>query len=569
MTDNNSLEMSSEPIKKCHTGISGFDEITFGGLPQGRPTLITGGAGSGKTMFAMEFIVNGATDYNEPGVYISFEEGTTDLEKNFASVGFDLKQLIADGRIIIEHIPLNRADYQETGEFDLDGLFIRLNAHVQKIGAKRIALDTIEVLFSTFSEHTIIRSELQRLFGWFKDKGLTAVITGEKGDGTLTRYGLEEYVADCVIFLDNRIENQIATRRLRIIKYRGSMHGLDEYPYLIDADGVSVLPTSSTGLLAPASSHRISTGIPRLDSMFSAKGYYRGSAILVSGEAGTGKTTVAAAFAAATVARGERCVYFAFEEAEAQIIRNMASVNIDLQSAVDSGLLTFYCTRSTECGLEMHLATMHKLIRKLNPAVVIVDPVSNLISAGNKLQVRAMLTRLIDFLKLQEITSLYTDLTTGERIAESTSTGISSLMDTWLWSGFVEGNGERNRLFSILKSRGMSHSNQMREVVLSDDGVDLIDVYVSGDKVLTGAARISQQVKEEQERFRIHKERELKTQVANEKEKNIEAQIAALNAELLLTKTRYSLDSRETKERNGIVADARTAMGKHRSIDTE
>jgi len=422
------------------------------------------------------------------------------------------------------------------------------------------------VLFSTFSEHAILRSELQRLFGWLKDKGLTAVITGEKGNGTLTRYGLEEYVADCVIFLDNHIENQIATRRLRIVKYRGSTHGLDEYPYLIDVDGVSVLPTTSTGLLASASSHRISSGIPRLDSMFSAKGYYRGSAVLVSGESGAGKTTVAAAFAAAAVARGEKCIYFAFEESRAQIIRNMASVNINLQSAVDSGLLTFSCVRPSQYGLEMHLATMHRIILKLNPAVVVVDPMSSLISAGNRLQVKAMLNRLIDFLKMQEITSLYTDLTAGKKISESTSSEVSSLMDTWLLVGYVAGNGERNRIFNILKSRGMSHSNQMREFVLSDNGVDLIDVYISGDKVMTGAGRISQQVKEEQ---RIHKERELNMQVANEKEKNIEAQIAALKAELMLEKARYRLSGEEATEKNGITADAQTAMGKHRGIDLE
>ena len=559
--------LSSETLKKCPTGITGFDEITFGGLPQGRPTLIAGGAGSGKTMFAMEFIVNGITIYDEPGIYVTFEERQTDLVQNFASVGFDLNQLVDDGRLIIDNISLNRTDYQETGEFDLDGLFIRLNMHVKKIGAKRVVLDTVEVLFSTFSEHAIIRSELQRLFGWFKENDLTAVITGEAGTASLTRYGLEEYVADCVILLDNRIEDQAATRRLRIIKYRGSIHGLDEYPYLIDRDGVSVLPLSSLGLQSSAPAERVSSGIPRLDTMFSNEGYYRGSSILISGEAGTGKSSMAAAFAAAAVARGERCLYFAFEESEAQIIRNMTSIGIDLKPGVESGLLRFYCSRPTCYGLEMHLAIMHKIIKDQNPDVIVVDPISNLINAGSDRQVKAMLTRLIDFLKMKEVTSLYTDLTRGGMVAESTQVMISSLMDTWLLVGYVEGNGERNRTLSILKSRGMSHSNQLREFVLSDNGIDLVNVYASGNIVLTGAARLAQQSKEEWDLVRFQRERELNHQIFEEKEKSIEAQIAKLQAELLLEKTRYRLVEEETEESTRSIIETRKKMEQHRGAD--
>lgn len=567
MTENKIVPL--EALEKSPTGINGFDEITLGGLPKGRPTLIAGGAGSGKTMFGMEFIVNGITKYDEPGIYVTFEERQKDLAQNFASVGFDLNQLVADEKIIIDHINLNRADYQETGEFDLDGLFIRLDMHAKKIGAKRIVLDTVEVLFSTFSEHAIIRSELQRLFGWFKDNGLTAIITGEAGAATLTRYGLEEYVADCVIFLDNRIEGQTATRRLRIIKYRGSTHGLDEYPYLIGSDGVNVLPISSLGLQSTAPTERISSGIPRLDTMFSGEGYFRGSSILVSGEAGTGKSSVAAAFAAATVARGEKCVYFAFEESEAQIVRNMASIGIDLKPGIESGLLTFFCARTTQYGLEMHLAMMHETIRDPNPKVIIMDPISNLITSGTDRQVKAMLTRLIDFLKMKEITSLYTDLSSGSQSADSARTAISSLMDSWLLVGYVEGNGERNRILNVLKSRGMSHSNQVREFVLSDDGIDLINVYASGDKVLTGAARMAQQSKEAGEILSFQKERELNQQVFEEKEKSIEAQIAKLHAELVLEKTRYRLEGEEEEKTTTNMTETRKKMKEHRGVDSE
>lgn len=567
MTETDTAPM--ERLEKCPTGITGFDEITFGGLPKGRPTLIAGGAGSGKTMFGMEFIVNGVTRYDEPGIYVTFEERKRDLAKNFASVGFDLNGLVADGKLVIDHIPLSHTDYQETGDFDLEGLFIRLNTHVKKIGAKRIVLDTIEVLFSTFKDHATIRAELQRLFGWFKDNGLTAVITGEAGTATLTRYGLEEYVADCVIYLDNRVEDQMSTRRLRIIKYRGSTHGLDEYPYLIDTDGVNVLPISSLGLTATAPISRVSTGIPRLDTMLSAGGYYRGSSILVSGEPGTGKTSVAAAFAAAAVARGEKCVYFAFEESEAQIIRNMKSIGIDLTPGVESGLLKFVCARPTQYGLEIHLATMHKTIQDLKPDVIAVDPISNLIAVGTDRQVKAMLTRLIDFLKMKEITSLYTDLTDANRVSESTRIGVSSLMDSWLLVGYVEGNGERNRILNILKSRGMSHSNQVREFVLSDNGIDLIDVYTSGEKVLTGAARLAQASREVGEAAQRRNERELTRQIYETKKKSIEAEIARLQADLLLADTRYGSETDENAANDARFARAETAMKQHRGGDTD
>lgn len=560
---------ATRPIEKSPTGIDGFDEITFGGLPKSRPTLIAGGAGSGKTMFGMEFIVKGATKYNEPGIYITFEERKTDLAHNFASVGYDLNRLSAENKMIIDHIHLNRADYQETGEYDLDGLFIRLEMYAKKIGAKRIVLDTIEVLFSTFSDHATIRSELQRLFGWLKDKGLTAIITGEAGTDTLTRYGLEEYVADCVIYLDNRIEKQIATRRMRIIKYRGSTHGLDEYPYLIGTKGISVIPLSSLGLQSSAPKERISTGISRLDTMFGARGYYRGSSVLVSGDAGTGKSSMAAAFAAAAVKRGEKCLYFSFEESEAQIIRNMSSIGLDLGQGIKSGLLNFICSRPTQYGLEMHLAQMHRKIQEIKPDVIIVDPVSNLISAGDERQVRAMLTRLIDLLKMKEITSVYTDLTKGGMAKETTNIGISSLMDTWLLVGYVEGNGERNRTLSILKSRGMSHSNQVRELVISDSGIDLEDVYVTGEKVLTGAARLAQQANEAWEQIRISKETELKQKAYEEKKKSIMAQIAGLQAELLLEEAKNHLDDELSAEELKIFSDAQMKMEEHRGADRE
>jgi circadian clock protein KaiC len=484
-------------LPKTPTGISGLDEITLGGLPAGRPTLICGSAGCGKTLFSLEFIVRGAQEFNEPGVFIAFEEKAEELATNVASLGFDLKKLQAEKKIKIDYIHVDRSEIEETGEYDLEGLFIRLGYAIDSIGAKRVVLDTIENLFSGLSNQAILRAELRRLFQWLKDKGVTAIITGERGEESLTRQGLEEYVSDCVILLDHRIINQISTRRLRIVKYRGSVHGTNEYPFLIDEEGISVLPVTSLQLNKPVSSERTASGIPALDKMLSKGGFFRGSSILVSGTAGTGKTSIAASFVNEACKRGERCLYFAFEESPQQIIRNMRSIGMDLQSHVESGSLQFYASRPTMYGLEMHLVAIHKAIRKSKPKFVILDPITNLITVGTVSDVKAMLVRLIDFLQEEQITVMFTALTLNTVINEQTDEGVSSLVDAWLLIKDIEMNGERNRGLYIMKSRGMHHSNQVREFVITDDGLDLVDVYLGPDGVLIGSAREAQALLEE------------------------------------------------------------------------
>lgn len=483
-------------LPKSPTGIEGLDEITEGGLPRGRPTLVAGRAGCGKTLFAMQFLVNGATKFGEPGVFISFEERAADLAKNVASLGIDLPALEAEGKLRVEHIEVLRNQIEETGEYDLEALFIRLGLAIDSIGAKRIALDTIESLFSGLSNEGILRAELRRLFMWLKDKELTAIITGESGTDAITKRGLEEYVSDCVIALDHRVDRQISTRRLRVMKYRGSLHGTNEYPFLIDEDGISVLPITSIGLHHEASAERIPTGIDRLDVMFDGKGYYGGSEILVSGGAGSGKSSIAASFADATCRRGERCLYFAFEESESQIVRNMRSIGIDLGPHLKSGLLRIHSARPTEGGIEMHLAVMMKLIRQFNPMAVVVDPISNLMSVSNEADTRSMLTRMIDFLKLRHVTAVFTDITPEDQKMSRSSIHISSLIDTWIMLVNIEANGERNRGLYVIKSRGMPHSNQIREFVLSDTGINLTNVYVGSGGVLTGTARYLQESRE-------------------------------------------------------------------------
>ncbi len=519
-------------LQKCLTGIKGLDEITGGGLPKGRPTLVCGGTGCGKTLLAMEFLVRGAIEQNEPGVYMSFEEKSEELTTNFASLGFDLNELVDHKKLALDYVHIERGEIEETGVYNLDGLFIRLGYAIDSIGAKRVALDTIEMLFSGFSNEVILRAELKRLFSFLKEKGVTAIVTGEQGEQTLTRFGLEEYVADCVIFLTHKVSEQIATRRLRIVKYRGSVHGTNEYPFLIDEQGFSVMPISSLGLDHSASNKRVSTGIPRLDTMMGGKGYFQGSSILVTGTAGTGKSSVAAHFVDAACRRGERCLYFAFEESRNQILRNMRSIGIDLEQWVKKGLLEFRNSRPTLCGLEMHLVTMHKAIELFNPAIIVIDPISNLVTSASENEVKSMLSRLIDFLKMKGITAFCTDLTAASGSLERTEIGISSLMDAWLLLQAIEANGERNRGLYILKSRGMEHSNQIREFYLTDNGVQLRDVYVGSSGVLTGAARIAQVAREKADKLTRSQDVEQKQRDIERKKTVIEAQIAALRTGL-------------------------------------
>ncbi|MBA3018091.1 MAG: circadian clock protein KaiC [Proteobacteria bacterium] len=518
-------------LPKAPTGIQGLDEITGGGLPKGRPTLICGGPGCGKTLFAMEFLVRGARQFNEPGVFMAFEETAKDLTQNMASLGFDLKDMIARKKMVLDFVYIERSEIEVTGEYDLEGLFIRLGQAIDSIGAKRVVLDTIESLFSGLPNPLIVRSELRRLFRWLKDKGVTAVITGERGEKTLTRQGMEEYVSDCVIVLDHRVSEQVPSRRLRVVKYRGSTHGTNEYPFLIDEDGILVLPVTSLGLQNIASTDRIPTGIARLDTMLGGAGYYRGSSVLVSGTAGTGKTSFAAHFAEAACRRGERVLYFAFEESPSQIMRNMRSIGIDLEPWVQKGLLRFQANRPSFAGMEMHLTMIHKAVNAFKPQVVIMDPLSSFVIGGNEIEVKAMLMRLVDFLKMNQITGLFTNLTSGRGAVEITDVAISSLIDTWLLLRDIEIGGERNRGLYLLKSRGMAHSNQIREFLLTDHGVELFDVYVGPEGVLTGSARQAQEAQEQAGKLMRKQDIERRHLELERKRKALEAQIAAMRAE--------------------------------------
>ena len=562
-TGRNSQRVSRLP--KAPTGIQGFDEITGGGLPQGRPSLICGSAGCGKTLFSIEFLVRGIVEFNEPGVFVAFEENAQELAKNVASLGFDLDKLIRKKQLFVDHVHVDANEIMEVGEYDLEGLFIRLGNAIDSVGAKRVVLDTIEALFGGFSNQLLLRAELRRLFRWLKDKGVTAVITGERGEGALTRHGLEEYVADCVVLLDHRIHEQISTRRLRIVKYRGSHHGTNEYPFLIDENGISVLPITSLGLKHAASDDRISTGVPKLDAMLGGKGLYRGSSVLVSGTAGTGKSSLAAAFVAAACSRGERAVYFAFEESQAQILRNMRSVGIDLMPHVKRGPLRFETSRPSSHSLEVHLALAHRVLGEFKPRVAVFDPITNLTAVGSETEVGAMLTRLIDYLKLENITAFFTSLTAGGKAAERTDVGMSSLMDTWLLVRNLEHNGERNRALYVLKSRGMPHSNQVREFLLSDQGIDLVDVYLGNGDVLTGTARTFHANKDRLEQLERDQLLALKKRDFERKRKAVQAQIAALEAELETAREELTFKGAEAEAIDAALPRNLKQMAKGRS----
>jgi circadian clock protein KaiC len=558
---------STAKLAKALTGIEGLDEITGGGLPLGRPSLICGGAGCGKTLLAMEFLVRGAVDQDEPGVFLAFEETAEELTANVRSLGFDLDKLTEQKKLLVEHVLVEGAEIEENGDYDLNGLFIRLGYAIDSIKAKRVALDTIETLFGGFPNQAILRAELRRLFRWLKDKGVTAIITAERGEGTLTRQGLEEYVSDCVILLDHRVTEQVSTRRLRVVKYRGTAHGTNEYPFLIDEDGFSVLPITGTGLNHEASDERISTGIPRLDAMLGGQGLYRGSSVLVSGTAGTGKSSIAAQLARESCARGERCLYFAFEESESQIVRNMASIGIDLRPWIKKGMLRFVAGRPTATGLEMHLALMHREIRQFQPRMVIVDPISNLADAGLLRDATTMLTRLIDFLKVEQITALLTSLTQGGEEKEATESGISSLIDTWFLLRNIELGGERNRGLYVLKSRGMAHSNQIREFLLTSRGIELLDVCVGQEGVLTGSMRVAQEARERAGEAQRIQEADAKRRSSERRRRAIEAQIAALRADLEEEEDRVKPGTADESARLSQRREDRDAMARSRRAD--
>ncbi len=527
----NIVRFQRKILPKSPTSIQGFDEITGGGLPKGRTTLVCGGAGCGKTLFAMEFLVRGATEYNEPGVFVSFEETEEELTSNVVSLGIDLASLVARKKIYLEHVQIERDELVKGVEYDLEGLFVRIHQAIEKIDAKRVVLDTIESLFSGVQNALLLRAGLRRLFRWLKKKGVTTIITGERGENTLTRQGLEEYVSDCVILLDHRVNDQSSIRRLRIVKYRGSTHGTNEYPFLIDEDGFSVLPVTSLGLTHVSSDKRISTGIPRLDTMLSGKGYFQGSTMLVSGTAGTGKTSIAAQFIEAACKRGERVLFFTYEESPGQLVRNMCSIGIHLEAWVKKGMLQFHATRPTLYGLETHLTTSIRLINKFEPKIVVLDPINAFVMGENQTEVKTMLLRLVDFLKMKGITAFFTSLTADRDALEITDIYISSLIDTWLLLRDIEIGGERNRGLYVLKSRGMAHSNQIREFKLTDHGIELLDVYVGREGVLTGSARLSQETKDDAEQLMRQQEIVRKQLEIERKRKAMEAQIVLLQSE--------------------------------------
>jgi circadian clock protein KaiC len=561
------MSPTNRTLPKAPTGIQGLDEITAGGLPKGRPTLICGSAGCGKTLLSMEFLVRGAMEYKEPGVFMAFEENTEELTQNVRSLGFDLDKLVRQNKIVLDHVRVERSEIEETGDYNLEGLFIRLGAAIDAVGAKRVVLDTIETLFSGLQNEGILRAELRRLFRWLKDKGVTAIITGERGEGQLTRRGLEEYVSDCVILLDHRVIDQLSTRRMRIVKYRGTTHGTNEYPFLIDEKGFSVLPVTSLALQHEVSDERISSGIPRLDQMLGGAGFYRGSTVLISGTAGTGKTSLAAHFVNAAGQRGERSLYLSFEESPGQLIRNMSSIGIDLQRWARKGVLQFHSSRPTLYGLEMHLATIHKLIEEFRPEHVVLDPVGSLTEAGNPRDANTMLIRLMDFLKLRGITAFFTNLTSGSQILERTEVSISSLVDTWLLLRDIELGGERNRAMYVLKSRGMAHSNQLREFLLTDNGIDLLDVYVGPDGVLTGSSRLSKEMSEKLAALSRREEAAARRREQKRKREALEARILALRKEFEAEEDEAALiASRELASEQSLI-ESRSAMALSRKAD--
>jgi len=556
-------------LPKALTGISGLDEISGGGLPRGRATIVCGGPGCGKTMLGMEFLMRGAQEFNEPGVLIAFEETPQEMERNVASLGFDLKSLVDRKKLFLDYVYVEPSEIQETGDYDLEGLFIRLQHAVDTVGAKRIFLDTLEALFSGFSNEGVLRAELRRLFRWLKERNLTTVITAEKGEKTLTRHGLEEYVSDCVILLDHRVREQISTRRLRIVKYRGTSHGADEYPFLIDDRGISVLPVTSLEMQHQVTNERVPTGIADLDEMLGGKGFYKGSSVLISGTAGSGKTTMAATFVDAACRRGENCLFIGFEESVSQVSRNMRSVGLDLNQWVEKGLLVHEAWRPSQYGIEMHLLRIHKIVEAVKPQHVIIDPITNLITGSAPKEVYSMLIRLMDYLKGRQITSIFTNLTVKSEELEQTDIGISSLTDTWILCRDMELNGERNRCVYILKSRGMAHSNQVREFVMSHEGIRLVPPYIGSGRVLTGSSRAAQEAKERADALVRSQEIDQMQEALERKRNTLEAQIKVMKMDFAAEELELERIIRQQQSREKQLQVERDAMNRIRMGESD
>ena len=554
-------------LPKCPTGIQGLDEITDGGLPRGRPTLICGGAGCGKTLLAIEFLVRGARDFGEPGVLMSFEETEAELAANVSSLGFDLAGQVRRKKIVVDYVQIDPGEIQENGEYDLEGLFVRLDYAIKSIGAKRVVLDTLEALFVGLHNEAILRNELRRLFRWLKAKGVTAVITAERGREQLTRNGLEEYVSDCVILLDHRVNDQIATRNMRLVKYRGTLHGTNEFPFLIGDTGISVLPITSVGLNHSISNERVATGIPRLDAMLGGRGFFRGSSILLTGTPGTGKTIVAANFAHAACQRNERTLFFSFEESPNQIVRNMHSIGLRLEPAIKKDLLRFHSARPSLYGLEMHLATMFKEVSTFQPQFVIVDPITSLMDVGTPAECRGMVTRLVDYLKERQITTLFTSLTQAGHALQQSEASMSSLMDSWLLLQDFEGNGERNRVLYVLKARGMAHSNQVREFLISDRGVDLVDAYIGSSGVLTGSARVAQEALERASVLAVQQEAARRKRELGRKRDMLARKISGLRSEYETEAMELRRIDEQVGSRSLVLGNERAALGRLRQAD--
>jgi circadian clock protein KaiC len=554
-------------LDKAASGLEGLDEITLGGLPRGRPTLVYGGPGCGKTLFGIQFLARGAAQHHEPGVFLAFEESIDDVKQNAQALGYDFRALIDQKLLALEHAVIDPAREIGHGEYDLDALFMRLARAVDSLSAKRLVLDSPEVLIRQDADKAAIKESSERLFRWLRNRGVTSIVTAAEGNGG-SRHGFEEYIADCVVRLDHRLDQQVSTRTLRVIKYRGSAHGTNEYPFLIDQSGIRVLPVTSIGLNHQVSTERVSTGVSRLDTMLGGAGFFRGTTVMLSGTPGSGKSSLAAHYTDAACRRGERVLAFTYEESPRQITRNMKSIGLDLERWESQGLLRFIAARPSMYGLEMHLAIMLGAIAEFDPQSVIIDPISNLVRAGREREAQTMVVRLIDALKTRGITTILTHPTSGLPSADHTDLAISSIIDTWMFVQNLQNGGERNRALYILKSRGMAHSSQIREFVITGEGIELIDVYTGPDGVLTGTARASREAQDKAATRGRQQEIEREKRRIGRRRKAVEAQIAALEAELEAEELDSSRLIEHAEAREGQLSQDREEIARRRSADT-
>ena len=550
------------------TGVKGLDDVLGGGIPQGHAMLLVGKPGTGKSILSMEYLLHGIELHKENGVYISFEESEKQIISNAASFGWKFEEMVKKNKLAISYIDMQPEQMRTVGDYDLSALILRVKGAIKKVNARRVVIDGINNLLSTFDDERIIRSDLLRLIREIKEVNATIFITGERGHDSWSKMGFEEYLADGLMHLDNRTDGNYQTREIQVVKCRGINHYTGKSPFIINSEGMSIRPLITADFDYKVLKSRVSTGIADIDNMLGGKGLYRGSTVYITGPSGAGKTSISSSFANGACSRGERALFLAFEESSDQIIRNMKSIGLSLDKWVNEKLLYFYTARATTNSLEGHLDNIMTMVREVEPTCVVLDPISAFRPIANENETKLMLIRLNDYLRARKITTVFTALSSDGEYSEHADVQLSSIADTWIVVRIMDYKGERNNVMQLMKSRGMSHSRQMKEMYFTGNGLKLQNVYQGPEGVLTGAARIGQEKYEKLKEARNVIEIDKNRKKIERKKSLLEASIEALKHEYEEELEALHAAIEEAEEQNSKIKETRKEIENIESIQS-